>query len=119
MSWTTVGELMLLLGAVLTLLAAVGMCRFQDVFARMHALSKASTLAVLLMIAGAAVVLTHRNDITSLILAGVLQLLTTPLAANMLSVTTFRAEGIDVPLDTVDAAHDDTVGNAHGEAPGR
>ena len=40
-------ELLLLAGAVLILLAGVGVVRFDDVLARMHALTKASTLGVL------------------------------------------------------------------------
>ena len=83
MGWRTIGEVILLLGALLTLLAAVGMFRFADVFSRMHALAKASTAAVLLMITGAALAMTHPNDVTSLILAGLLQLLTSPLAASL------------------------------------
>jgi multicomponent Na+:H+ antiporter subunit G len=86
-----IGEVLVLAGAVLTLLAAVGMVRFDDVFVRMHALSKASTLGVLLALTGAAVSLTDPNDITSLALTGVLQLVTSPVAANMVGRATYLA----------------------------
>ena len=49
------GELLALIGSIFVLLAAIGVVRFDDVLARMHALSKASTLGVLLMLLGAAV----------------------------------------------------------------
>ena len=64
-----IGELLALAGSLFVLLAAIGVVRFSDVFARMHALSKASTLGVLLLIAGAAVSLHDVNDITSVVLA--------------------------------------------------
>jgi multicomponent Na+:H+ antiporter subunit G len=97
-----IGEVLVLAGAVLTLLAAVGMVRFDDVFVRMHSLSKASTLGVVLALIGAAISLTDPNDITSLALAAVLQLVTSPVAANMLSRATYLAEGIPIELDVVD-----------------
>ena len=38
-----IGELLALVGATLVLLAAVGVVRFSEVLARLHALAKAST----------------------------------------------------------------------------
>ncbi len=95
------GQLLVLAGSLLILLAAVGMVRFDDVFARMHALSKASTAGIVLVLAGAAVHLTNPNDVTSLILAAALQLLTSPVAANMISVATFDTEGAHLSVDTI------------------
>ncbi|MDP2290983.1 MAG: monovalent cation/H(+) antiporter subunit G [Actinomycetota bacterium] len=102
-----IGELLILIGSLLTLVAAVGMFRFDDVFARMHALAKASTAGVLLVLTGAAISLTHPNDVTSLMLAAALQVLTSPLATNMLSLTTYRAEGIHMTLHSIDDLGDD------------
>jgi multicomponent Na+:H+ antiporter subunit G len=89
-----IGELLVLVGAVFVLLAAVGVVRFEDVYARLHALAKASTLGVLLVITGAAVNLHDVNDITSVVLAGVLHLLASPPASNMVSSATYLAEGL-------------------------
>lgn len=104
-----IGEILVLVGAILTLLAAIGMVRFDDVFVRMHSLSKASTLGVLLALIGAAISLTDPNDITSLVLAAALQLVTSPVAGNMLSRATYLAEGIPVELevDELDTARVD------------
>jgi multicomponent Na+:H+ antiporter subunit G len=88
-----------LLGSLLVLLAAVGMVRFDDVFARMHALSKANTAGIVLVLVGAAIHLTHPNDVTSLVLAAALQLLTSPVAANMISIATFDTEGAHLTVD--------------------
>ena len=73
-----IGELLALLGALLVLLSAIGVVRFDDVLARLHALAKASTLGVLLVLFGAAVNLGDLNDITSVVLAAVLHLLASP-----------------------------------------
>lgn len=89
-----IGEFLALVGAVLILVSATGVVRFADVFARLHALAKASTLGVLLLLAGAAVNLHDTYDITSVVLAGLLHLLASPPASNMLS----RAAYLVVPL---------------------
>lgn len=88
-----IGELLALLGAGLVLVSAVGVVRFSDVLARLHALSKASTLGILLLLGGAAVNLRNVNDLTSVVLAGVLHLLISPPASTMLSRATYLAGG--------------------------
>ena len=87
-----IAPVLALFGALLTLLAAVGVVRFPDVLARMHALTKASTIGMVLVLVGAAVMLDHPNDVTSLLLAAALQVLTLPVGANLLSRATFRAQ---------------------------
>jgi multicomponent Na+:H+ antiporter subunit G len=89
-----IGEALALAGAVLILLAAVGVVRFADVLARLHALAKASTLGILLVLAGAAVNLRRLNDVTSVVLAGILHLLASPPASNMVSRATYLTEGL-------------------------
>src|SRR5690349_45224 len=79
------GEVVMLVGALLLLLAAIGVVRFDDVLARMHALAKGSTLGIVLLLAGAAISLHDANDVTSLVLAAVLQVLASPPASNLLS----------------------------------
>jgi multicomponent Na+:H+ antiporter subunit G len=96
------GELALLVGSVFVLIAAIGIVRFDDVLARMHALAKASTLGVLLVLLGAAISLHDANDITSLILAAVVQVLASPPASNMLSRATYLAKDIPQRIDVVD-----------------
>jgi multicomponent Na+:H+ antiporter subunit G len=94
------GELFALLGAILMLVSAVGVVRFTDALARLHALAKASTLGVLLILTGAAVNLHDLNDITSVVLAGVLHVLAAPPASNMVSCAVYLAERLpDGALD--------------------
>lgn len=89
-----IGETLALLGAVLVLLSAIGVVRFSDVLARLHALAKASTLGILLLLGGAAVNLRDLNDLTSVVLAGVLHLLASPPASNMISRAVYLAGGL-------------------------
>ncbi|RRC95822.1 monovalent cation/H(+) antiporter subunit G [Schaalia canis] len=50
-----VGAGMLMIGALLTVIAAVGVVRLPDVFSRMHAASKPQLLGVIVLCAGVAV----------------------------------------------------------------
>jgi multicomponent Na+:H+ antiporter subunit G len=95
-----IGEFLALFGAMLVLISAVGVVRLGDVLARMHALAKASTLGILLVLAGAAVGLADLNDITSVLLAAVVYLLAAPAASNMVSRAAYLAHGL--PSGAVD-----------------
>ena len=85
------GEMLALVGALWTLCAAVGVLRLPSPLSRMHALTLASTVGVTLLAVGAAVALPTLNDATSALLAGGLQILTLPLAANLLARSSHRA----------------------------
>jgi multicomponent Na+:H+ antiporter subunit G len=89
-----IGELLALLGATLVLLSAVGVVRFTTSLARLHSLAKASTLGILLILAGAAANLRDLNDLTSVVLAAALHLLAAPPASNMLSRATYLSQGL-------------------------
>lgn len=97
-----IGELLTLLGATLVFLAGLGLVRFGDPLARMHALAKASTLGLLLILAGAAVNLHSLNDVTSAVLAGILHVLASPPASNMVSRATYLVTGLPPGDDTID-----------------
>ena len=89
-----IGEALALAGATLILLAAVGILRFGDPLARLHALAKGSTLGVLLILAGAALNLRDVNDLTSVALAAVLHLLASPPTSNMVSRAAYLTEAV-------------------------
>lgn len=101
------GQLLMLAGAVFTLLAGIGVVRFDDALARMHALTKASTLGVVLVLVGAGLVLDNVNDRTSLVLAALTQLLTAPVGANLIGPTTYAAEGVPTELHGPDELAED------------
>lgn len=81
-----------LLGAsALALLAAVGLQRFDSVFARIHPATKAITLGVVFAAVGAALVMDSPADALKLLLAAALQLVTAPIAAHMVARASYRA----------------------------
>ena len=111
-----IGEIVILLGCVLTLLAGIGVLRFGDVFERMHALTKASAPGLILVIVGAALLLPSINDVTTLALAAFLQVLTLPVAANLIASATYRAKDVPLRIDTVDELrHDEQQSRRPGD----
>lgn len=107
-----IGEILILLGAVLTLLSAIGVLRFPDALSRMHSLTKASTVGFVFMAIGTATELTTTNDVTSALLAAGVQLLTLPVAANLIARSTYGAVGIPNRMDSVDE-----LAEARGDGP--
>lgn len=98
-------------GAVLVLFAGVGVVRFPDLYARMHAATKASTLGIgLVSVAGAIAI---DGGTSRLLLAAGLIFVTAPSAAHFIGRAAYRAEGIDVRLDGGDALS--TLINDHSE----
>lgn len=97
-----IGQSIALAGAILTLLSGVGVVRFHDALARMHALSKASTVGFVLVAVGVALELDTANDVTTALLAAGLQILTLPVGANLIARSTYMAQGIPLRVDTVD-----------------
>lgn len=94
-----IGQIVALVGALLVLVAGIGVVRFDDPMSRLHTLTKASTLGVVLVLLGAALFLDRPNDWTSLLLAAVLQLATSPVSASLISRSTYLATGEPSPED--------------------
>ncbi|MFA5564623.1 MAG: monovalent cation/H(+) antiporter subunit G [Acidimicrobiia bacterium] len=86
-----IGQLLMLTGSAFILLSAVGAVRFPEVLARMHALAKASTFGIALMLIGAAIEMKSVNYLTSIILALILHVIMSPPASNMLGRATYMA----------------------------
>lgn len=114
-----IAEVIVLAGVALTVLSSIGVVRFSDVLERSHALTKASTLGLVLVVLGAAIDLEHPNDVTNLVLAGALQVITMPVGANLINRATYRAAGIRARLDIIDELAEQEGGGAPGGGPGR
>ena len=82
---------LLLTASSLTLLAAIGLQRFQSVFARIHPVTKAITLGVVTVSLGAALQAEATEDALKLLLVAVLQLVTSPIASHMVARAAYRA----------------------------
>ena len=86
-----IGEVIALAGAVLVLLAAIGVVRFPDPLSRMQSLTKASTVGLALVALGSVFVLPTWNDDTSAVAAALMQVVTLPIGASLLARATYRA----------------------------
>lgn len=101
MSWIDLGAAILLLSSTsFVLLAAIGLWRFDDVFSRIHAATKAITMGVLLAIVAAAFRMENPADLLKLLLAAILQLISAPVSGHMLGRAAYRA-GTELTSHTV------------------
>jgi multicomponent Na+:H+ antiporter subunit G len=82
-------------GSAFALLAAVGVLRMPDVFTRMQASTKASTLGLGCLLAGAALQFGDLASLIRLVSIGAFLLLTTPLAAHVIARAAYLGE---IPL---------------------
>lgn len=94
-----ISALIMALGAAFTLLASVGLHRFDDVFARMHAAGKASTLGLLLILFGAAIRLSELGNVLKLGVVAVLAVITIPAGVHVIARAAWRA-GTELDADT-------------------
>jgi multicomponent Na+:H+ antiporter subunit G len=81
-------------GALLALVAAVGLHRLGDTRSRMHAATKPATLGVLCCAVGAALQADSPSLVTKLAVAVVLQLVTAPVGAHMLARSITRRDEV-------------------------
>lgn len=110
-----------LAGSGFALLAAVGLLRMPDVFTRMQASTKASTLGLGCLLFGAALQMGDFASLIRLVSIGAFVLLTTPVAAHVIAKASYFA---DVPLwegtvlderrDAVRAAAEASESRPHG-----
>ena len=87
-----VAAILLLLGAALALVAAIGVVRFDNLFSRMHAATKPQVLGLLLVLAGAATRLSGHADVGMLILTGLFTLITAPVIAQRVGQLAYREQ---------------------------
>jgi multicomponent Na+:H+ antiporter subunit G len=90
----------MLLGAFLAFAAGIGIVRFPDLLARMHAATKPQVLGLILMLVGVGLRVHLWSVVGMLVLVVVFQLLTAPVAAHMVGRAGFR---------TGKVVHDDLV----------
>lgn len=102
----TFTEVLILLGCLLVAVSSVGLHRFDDVFARLHAAGKATSLGFLLIAAGALGRDLPARAAGELALASVLLLLTTPVGVHMLARAAYRAGDQLAPDTAVDELGD-------------
>lgn len=85
------GGVLLILGAIFTLLAAVGVVRLPDLYTRMHAASKAGAVGGGLILLAVAIVSMDAAVASRAIIGVIFLLLTTPVAAHLLARASYIA----------------------------
>lgn len=99
--------LALLIGTFFILSSSIGILRFPDVYTRLHAATKASTLGISSILIGAFLFLYVSHDVISgkLLLAILFILLTNPVSGHMLSRAAHQ-QGIKPVLKSQDDAYE-------------
>lgn len=99
MTWDTLLDIAagvcLLLGALLSLAAGVGLVRFPDVLSRMHASTKPQILGLIFVIAAIALAARSWSTVLALVPVLVLQMLTAPISAHMIGRAGYRTGNFD------------------------
>lgn len=85
--------LVMLLGGIVSVISAYGIVRFPDVYSRLHAATKSSTLAVLITLSGAFVYFLVTDGIFSvrLILGIVFVFITSPVSGHLICRSSYRS----------------------------
>lgn len=91
----TIALVLVLLGAVLCLTAAIGLLRFRDVPSRLHAATKPQVLGLLLIAAGIAVAFSSWTVVAFLVPIVLIQMATAPVAAHIVGRQAYRNRSID------------------------
>ncbi len=93
-AWDTVADVVsvvcMLGGSFLVLAAGVGVLRFPDLLARMHAGTKPQVLGLVLVLVGLGLRLRSGGAVWALVLVAVFGLLTAPVAAHMVGRAGYR-----------------------------
>lgn len=109
---------LLVVAALLTLAAAIGLWRFPDPLSRLHAATKPQILGLILVVV--AIALSSRSATVLLLLVPVvaLQLLTAPISAHMVGRAGYRNGDFDPTTLEVDELAADVDAASGGELPG-
>ncbi len=113
-----IGAGALVLGALLSLLASIGLMRFPDVLSRMHAATKPQVLGLLLVLVGVGLRLRTSIDIGTLVVVAVFQMLTTPVAAHMVGRAAYRTGNVRADTLAFDELTD-VIAEVEGDAEDR
>ena len=92
----------LVTGALLTLIAAIGVLRFPDVLTRMHSATKPQVLGLLVVLLGLGLRLRDPATTGLLALVALFQLATAPIGSHMVGRASFRAGQVRHDLLVID-----------------
>lgn len=114
----TVAGVLLVVGALLTLAAAIGLWRLPDPISRLHAATKPQILGLILVVIAIAISVRSASVLLLLIPVVVFQLLTAPISAHMVGRAGYRNGDVDLAWLEVDELAADVDAAPGGELPG-
>lgn len=93
MNWQEwVAAIVVLSGALLILFSAIGVLRLPDVLCRAHAIAKALTLGIFLMLLGLWIHLDEQQTGMKIVLAMFFQMVTIPIASHLIGLLAYEAD---------------------------
>ncbi|MBT2593986.1 monovalent cation/H(+) antiporter subunit G [Arthrobacter sp. ISL-72] len=98
----TVSAVFMVVGALMSLAAAVGLLRFPDLMSRMHAATKPQVLGLFLLLAAVGLQLRTWWVWPALFVAWIFQVLTVPVSAHMVGRAGYRTKHLHKELLTAD-----------------
>lgn len=101
-----IGALLLLAGTAFLMLAGIGLLRMPDIYNRIQAGTKATTLGTLLSLLGVGFI--NPEWWPKLLLIGVFLLFTNPLSSQVLARAAHRGGAPKAPSTTIDRLEEDT-----------
>jgi multicomponent Na+:H+ antiporter subunit G len=114
----------LILGAFLSLAAGVGLIRFPDAIARMHATTKPQILGLIFILTGIALHERRWSTILMLVTLMLFQMMTAPISAHMIGRAGYRsgvvAPGsllVDELAQAIEQAQEEQADAERGDAP--
>lgn len=106
-----IGAVLLLIGALFTLIAAIGLFRFHDLYARMHAATKPQMLGLMLICGGIALTLHTWYWVFLCTLVVAIQMLAAPVGSHLLGRAAYRTGVAELGNLTVDELAEDSEVN--------
>lgn len=114
-----VSLVLILIGAVLCLIAAIGLLRFRDVPTRLHAATKPQVLGLMVICVAVALSLRSWPAVGMLVAIVAIQFATAPLSAHMVGRQAYRNGTIDEQSLLVDELAEDRAADDTDDTPVR
>lgn len=115
-----VGVVLILLASIVSVISAVGVIRFPDVYTRAHAATKSTTLAVLAALLGAQIYMWAAESYISIrLLLGILFVFITAPVAGHLTIRAAYRSGVKLDASTVEDELAEYFGKQPDEEAGR
>lgn len=80
-----IGNILILMGAIFSFVAALGLCRLPGLYLKMHAATKAGTLGSGLVLLGVAIQIGNLHALTEVVLLILFIAITNPISAHLIA----------------------------------